>query len=64
MADFAERKGRKIPIIPKLPDDIADPVDPNPVVAICGECGLELHKVMGYACPNTRCPTGLGGPRC
>lgn len=49
-----------VPVIPPLPPDYR-PVDPNPVVAICGECGLHVHAVMWYCCPNARCPTGLGG---
>lgn len=30
----------------------------------CPKCGLELKGVMGYACPQPGCPTGLGGPSC
>ena len=54
---------RQIPIIPKLPEDYNPNPDPNPTVAVCGECGLHLKSVMGYVCSNVRCPTGLGGPR-
>ena len=55
---------RGIPIIPQVPEDVNPlrPVDPNPIVAVCGECGLDLRQVMGYCCGNARCPTGLGGP--
>jgi hypothetical protein len=43
-----------VPVIPAIPT----PKDkgPNPVVAICGECGLELHRVMGYVCSRENCP--------
>lgn len=53
---------KKIPVIPPLPKE--PPCDPNPTVAVCGECGLELKGVMGYYCSHPRCPTGLGGPTC
>ena len=33
-----------IPVIP--PIQPSQPLDPNPVVAQCGACGLELHRVM------------------
>ena len=55
---------RKIPVIAPLPPDYPGPSDPNPVVAICGECGLRIHQVMGYVCTHPRCPTGLGGATC
>lgn len=59
--------GKPVPVIPKLPDDVpspGDPVDPNPVVAVCGECGMTIRLVMGYSCRNPRCPCGFGSPRC
>lgn len=31
---------------------------------VCTECGLRLEGVMGYCCPNPRCPTGLGPTMC
>lgn len=46
---------KNIPIIPKLPDDHPRP-HPDEPWAICGECGMELRGVMGYVCPNSRCP--------
>ncbi len=48
-----------LPVIPPLPPGFPNP-DPNPPVAQCGECGLVLHRFMGYCCPNVRCPCGLG----
>lgn len=65
--DNIEEEAKKlgVPVIPKLPEKIDySPCDPNPVIAICGECGLHLHQVMGYCCPHARCPTGLGGATC
>lgn len=31
---------------------------------VCPTCGITLSGVMGYVCPNARCPTGLGGTWC
>ena len=45
---------RGVPVIPPLnrkPD-----IGPNPTVAICGACGLELKQVMGYVCGRDDCP--------
>ena len=56
----AKRLG--VPLVPKIV-----PRPPNGdtgTVAICGECGLELQRVMGYCCPRANCPTGLGGTIC
>ena len=47
---------KQVPIIPPLPEDAPDRFDSNPVIAICGECGMELHKMMLYSCDNERCP--------
>lgn len=46
--------GREVPVILPLPPE--EPYEPNPVVAICGQCGIELRKVMMYCCMNSRCP--------
>lgn len=48
----AER--RSLPVIPPLPAE--PPYDPNPEVAVCGECGLVLRRVMSYSCGRARCP--------
>jgi len=58
----ADRLG--VPLIPKLPIIPNEPATPNPIVAVCGECGLSLHQVMAYVCTNQRCPTWLCGPTC
>jgi len=47
--------GKEHPVIPPLPKDEPN-LDPNPIVSICGECGLELRQVMMYSCPSMRCP--------
>ncbi len=46
---------KEVPIIPPLSPYEPD-LDPNPVTAICGKCGLELHRVMHYSCPDPHCP--------
>lgn len=38
------------------------PATPNPVVGVCGKCGLVLHHMINYSCPHTSCPCGLGLP--
>jgi hypothetical protein len=59
-----EEKARRlgVPVIPPIAP--MPPRDPNPVIAICGECGLELRQVMHYACGQARCPVKLGGSCC
>lgn len=47
--------GKEVPVIPPLPEQTED-LDPNPTVAVCGQCGLEIKKVMMYSCGNSRCP--------
>jgi hypothetical protein len=56
--DKAERLG--VPLIGGK-DNWPEPnFDANPIIGICGKCGLELHKVMHYFCSRSNCPTGLG----
>ncbi|QGH74806.1 hypothetical protein MAL1_00059 [Bacteriophage DSS3_MAL1] len=55
------------PSLPNLPPYI--PVGPhNPPSEFpprqCGKCGITLSTVMGYACPDPKCPTGLGPSTC
>lgn len=52
-ADRARELG--VPLVPRRPPTDT-PLDPNPVISVCGECGLEVRRVMYYSCPNTRCP--------
>lgn len=47
--------------VPIIPPRAPVPVDkqrgdPNPTVAICGACGLELKRVMSYSCNRSDCP--------
>ena len=45
-----------VPLIPKkLPID----QEQNPVVAVCGECGLEIRKTTMYSCSRTNCPVQI-----
>lgn len=52
-----QEKARRIgvPVIPKLPESQPS-IEPNPVVAICGECNREVRQIEGYCCGNPRCP--------
>lgn len=40
------------------------PFDEIPYMGKCSLCGLDLSGVMGYCCPNLKCPTGLGPVYC
>lgn len=67
MSETPEEKARRlgVPVIPRKPVvNIAPIIDPNRVMSVCGECGLELRMVMGYVCSKSNCPTGLGGVTC
>lgn len=51
--------------VPLVPRRMPEPLNPSHgVVAICGECGLEMRATMGYVCPNMKCPTGMGPITC
>ena len=52
-----------VPIIPPIKAPPPKPKDYNPIVAICGQCGLHVHARMMYACTNANCPVGLCGPQ-
>ena len=47
-------KEEGLPVIPPLPEPPYQA--PDGAVAICGQCGLRIMKVMGYSCSNSRCP--------
>lgn len=31
-------------------------IDPNPVVAVCGLCGIEIREIMHFSCQRNGCP--------
>lgn len=57
----AEKAKRlKVPLLGPTP---SRPIfDPDPTISVCGTCGLELKRIMGYVCSQNDCPTGLGSP--
>lgn len=62
MRDDYKKKARDlgVPLIPAPAPTPQPTTDSNPPVAVCGLCGMTLHKIMVYACPHDRCPAGLG----
>jgi hypothetical protein len=56
MSDSIDERAKRlgVPVVPKLP--MQKPYDPNPVVAICGECGRDIHMMEGYCCGRNNCP--------
>lgn len=48
-------KYRGVPMIQRLPITVT-PVETNPIVAVCGECGRDVFKVESYTCDKPRCP--------
>jgi hypothetical protein len=58
-----EAKQLGVPVIPPIQAPHR-PSDPNPVVAICGQCGMHICQLMHYVCSQPNCPAGLGGPSC
>lgn len=60
-SETPEEKAKRlgVPLIP-APTLPKAPSEPNPVRAVCGLCGLELRQTMGYSCPQSNCPSGLG----
>ncbi len=56
MTPEEKAKSLGVPLIPKLINP--PPYDPNPIQAICGECGIEIRKIMWYYCGNSNCPLG------
>ena len=42
------------------PPVVIPPTIPNHWAKSCKACGLRLDGPMGYVCPNTQCPSGLG----
>lgn len=51
---------KDFPTIPAPPS----PWNPQAEKQHCGKCGIELNTVMGYCCPHSNCPCGLGPIQC
>jgi len=32
------------------------PLDANPVIAVCGGCGRDVHRMESISCPRSGCP--------
>jgi hypothetical protein len=54
VAEKAKRLG--VPVIPKKESKPIAPTETNPVVSICGQCGMEMRAVMHYSCSRSDCP--------
>lgn len=56
MNESPEERAKRIgvPCIPKLPP--MKRYESNPVVAVCGECGRDVHMYEGYCCGRGNCP--------
>lgn len=64
-------EGPEVPGIPAYPTPPEVPQPYLPGIPVpdfsprrCTRCGIELSQVMGYACQDPRCPTGLGPITC
>ncbi len=53
---MSREKDNDLPVVPPLPPDFDPNPEPNPPVAICGECGMVWRQIMHYSCGNGRCP--------
>lgn len=58
-AEIAER-ARKIgvPVLPGRPTERMP--EENPIVGVCGVCGIDVRKVMWMACNKAGCPLASG----
>jgi hypothetical protein len=45
-----------VPLIPKKAPPL--PHNPNPVIAVCGQCGHEVRSFDYRSCPLGNCPFG------
>lgn len=56
MGEAPEEKARRmgVPVIPKRRTPV--PVGPNPTIAVCGACGIDLKGVMHFVCNHDDCP--------
>lgn len=55
MSETAEERARRlgVPYVKPMPQPT---YDPNPVIAVCGGCGRDVHRTEGYSCPQGNCP--------
>lgn len=51
-AEKAKRIG--VPLIPARPKPSQPEYDP--VISVCGACGMEMRRVMAYSCARADCP--------
>lgn len=49
--------GKVVPVIPPLPEP--EPGFNDDTVAVCGQCGIHIKKVMHFSCPDPRCPVQM-----
>ena len=54
-AENIQRKAKRIGV-PVIGPRKEIPIESNPTIAICGQCGLELKQVMHYCCMQPNCP--------
>lgn len=54
--ESARERARRMGVPYVEPIKPAVPQAPNPVVAVCGGCGRDVHQVEGYSCPRDNCP--------
>lgn len=54
-----EQRARRlgVPLV-RQPNPLARRYDPNPVVAVCGECGRDVRWVEHHSCGRVDCPFG------
>jgi len=50
--------------IPLITERAPYPSDPNPIISVCGKCGLRVYRVMDYVCPHAVCPCEFSGLTC
>ena len=59
MSDYEKAKKRAdaigVPVIEPIKPMKGPPG--NPIVAVCGECGRDVHLIEGYSCSRVNCPT-------
>ena len=61
MSETPEEKAERLGVM-LIPKREPQPIAPNGIIAVCGECGLEIYQIMGYVCPRGRnCPASFGG---